>query len=136
MTSSIPGLQRRRLASLVDGAYFERLLTRFSVPEELFGPLSLAALERDEFQRNVSGYLPTATVAFLDEIFKANSAILNTLLTVLNERAFHNGTNRVQVPLVRQPHSLVAPSSLLTSRETDVDCRTRLATSRLLAVDR
>lgn len=99
---------RRRLASLVDGAYFERLLTRFSVPEELFGPLSLAALERDEFQRNISGYLPTATVAFLDEVFKANSAILNTLLTVLNERAFHNGTSRVPVPLV--PATLSHPS--------------------------
>jgi MoxR-like ATPase len=70
------------------------------VPEELFGPLSLAALERDEFLRNVSGYLPTATVAFLDEIFKANSTILNTLLTVLNERAFYNGTSRMPVPLV------------------------------------
>ena len=66
------------------------------------GPLSLAALERDEFRRNVAGYLPTATVAFLDEIFKANSAILNTLLTVLNERAFDNGTTRAPVPLVRR----------------------------------
>ena len=58
--------------------------------EELFGPLSLAALERDEYVRNTEGYLPTASVAFLDEIFKSNSAILNSLLSILNERKFDN----------------------------------------------
>ncbi|MAQ13924.1 MAG: hypothetical protein CMN30_03905 [Sandaracinus sp.] len=91
---------RRLRHAFADGAFFERLLTRFSVPEELFGPLSIKRLEADEYHRLTEGYLPTATVAFLDEIFKANSAILNSLLTLLNERSFDNGVERVSVPLV------------------------------------
>jgi len=92
-------LLARRLASVCRGQFFERLLTRFSVPEEVFGPLSLRALENDELRRKVEGYLPTADVAFLDEIFKANSSILNALLTLLNERRFDNGGERMDVPL-------------------------------------
>jgi MoxR-like ATPase len=93
-------LARRLHAAFVDAPYFERLLTRFSVPEELFGPLSLKALELDRYERLTDGFLPTAQVAFLDEVFKANSAILNALLTLLNEREFDNGAGRVRVPLV------------------------------------
>lgn len=91
----------RRLHHCFAGArYFERLLTRFSTPEELFGPLSLKALEDDRYERLIDGYLPTAGIAFLDEVFKANSAILNALLTLFNEREFDNGAGRIGTPLV------------------------------------
>ncbi len=91
----------RRLRHAFEGdAFFERLLTRFSVPEEVFGPLSLKALENDVYVRLTAGYLPTATIAFLDEVFKANSAILNALLGILNEREFDNGAKREPVPLI------------------------------------
>lgn len=103
----------RRLHGLVGGAFFERLLTRFTVPEELFGPLSLRELENDRYVRRVEGYLPSASVAFVDEIFKANSAILNALLTLLNERLFDNGAAREAVPLV----SLVGASNELPKGE-------------------
>jgi MoxR-like ATPase len=94
-------LVARRLHLAFAGCkYFERLLTRFSVPEELFGPLSIKGLEDDRYERLTDAYLPTASIAFLDEIFKANSAILNALLTILNEREFDNGTRRERVPLI------------------------------------
>ena len=100
-TDPRPSELGRRLSSICDGgAFFERLLTRFSVPEELFGPLSMRGLENDLYVRQTEGYLPTATVAFVDEVFKANSAILNSLLTILNERLFDNGAERVKVPLL------------------------------------
>ena len=60
----------------------------------------MRALEEDQYVRQTDGYLPDAAVAFIDEIFKANSAILNTLLTILNERLFDNGSQRSRVPLL------------------------------------
>jgi MoxR-like ATPase len=90
----------RLKAAIAGGAYFERLLTKFTVPEELFGPLSIKGLEEDRYERLTASYLPKASVAFLDEIFKANSAILNSLLTLLNERQFDNGTRRETTPLI------------------------------------
>ena len=91
---------RRLHLAFADATYFERLLTRFTVPEELFGPLSIKGLEEDRYERLTAAYLPTASIAFLDEIFKANSAILNALLTLLNEREFDNGATRIRTPLV------------------------------------
>lgn len=93
-------LARRLHAVFADARYFERLLTRFSVPEELFGPLSIKALEEDRYERHTAGFLPDAAVAFIDEVFKANSAILNALLTLLNEREFDNGAGRQRCPLI------------------------------------
>ncbi len=106
-------LARRLHLVFEEGNYFERLLTKFSVPEELFGPLSIKALEEDRYQRLTERYLPSATIAFIDEIFKANSAILNALLTLLNEREFDNGDRRVKVPLV----SVIGASNELPEEE-------------------
>ncbi|RXA16480.1 AAA family ATPase [Methanosarcina sp. MSH10X1] len=100
-----PGTAKTQLAknicqSIEGGSFFNYLLTSFSTPEEIFGPLSLKALEEDEFRRKIDGCLPTAHVALLDEIFKASSAILNSLLTILNEHKYHNGRELVDVPLL------------------------------------
>ena len=93
-------LLAQSLCGAIDGAvYFQWLLTRFTVPEELFGPVSLAELERDRYVRLTDGKLPRAHVVFLDEVFKASSAILNALLTLLNERKFHNGGRVEDAPL-------------------------------------
>ncbi|WP_335901551.1 AAA family ATPase [Shewanella algae] len=106
-------LAKRLKSVFIEANYFERLLTRFSVPEELYGPLSIHALEQDQYKRLTSGYLPETSVAFIDEIFKANSAILNSLLTLLNEREFDNGNRRIKVPLI----SVVAASNELPEGE-------------------
>jgi MoxR-like ATPase len=106
-------LARRLHSAFAQTRYFERLLTRFSTPEELFGPLSLKALEDDRYERLTEGFLPTAGIAFLDEVFKANSAILNALLTLLNEREFDNGTQRLATPLI----SVVAASNEVPADE-------------------
>ncbi|EES72382.1 ATPase family associated with various cellular activities (AAA) [Paenibacillus sp. oral taxon 786 str. D14] len=89
------------LTKRITGAnYFQWLLTRFSTPEELFGPVSLKDLEQGVYKRNTTGKLPEAHTSFLDEIFKANSAILNALLTLINERVFYNNGAPAQVPLM------------------------------------
>lgn len=89
------------LAKIVTGTeYFQWLLTRFSTPEEVFGPLSLKDLEQGVYKRNTATKMPEAHLVFLDEIFKANSAILNSLLTLINERLFYNSGTPTEVPIM------------------------------------
>ncbi|MCK6526329.1 AAA family ATPase [Myxococcota bacterium] len=90
----------KRMSTLLDARYYEYLLTRFSEPSELFGPVDLAALQDGRYSVKTAGMAPEAEIVFLDEIFKANSAILNALLSLINERVFYNGNVRQEVPLV------------------------------------
>jgi MoxR-like ATPase len=81
-------------------SYFVYLLTRFTTPEELFGPVSVQGLKQDTYVRITTGKLPEAQLAFLDEVFKSSSAVLNSLLELLNNRVYDNGTARLTVPLI------------------------------------
>jgi MoxR-like ATPase len=87
------------LTDWIDGEAFSILLSRFTTPEEMFGPVSVTGLKNDDYRRIVDGFFPTADVAFLDEIFKASSAILNTTLKGLNERVYRNGNQEIRIPL-------------------------------------
>lgn len=87
-------------AKLIDARYFEYLLTRFTEPNELFGPVDIAAFREGRYTRRTEQMLPQAELVFLDEIFKSSSAILNSLLHVINERKFANGPVVTQVPLI------------------------------------
>ena len=107
--SEISSRLREILADSGNETYFEYLFTKFTTPEEIFGPLSIKQLQNDKFERNTEGYMPSSRIVFLDEIFKANSSILNTLLTILNERVFHNGLKREKTPLI----SLIGASNEL-----------------------
>ncbi|ULL15803.1 AAA family ATPase [Paenibacillus sp. H1-7] len=100
-----PGTAKSQLARAISqlfgtSEWFDYLLTRFTTPDEMFGPVSLQQLKQDLYVRQTAGYLPSSSFAFLDEIFKANSAILNALLSILNERIFFNGREKENVPLV------------------------------------
>ena len=90
----------RTFAKLIDARYFEYLLTRFTEPNELFGPVDIRAFREGTYTRKTETMLPEAELVFLDEIFKSNSAILNSLLTILNERKFANGSKIQDVPLL------------------------------------
>ena len=92
-------LARRLKDCFANARYFECLLTKFSMPEEVFGPISLKALEQDRYERSYVRHLPAAHIGFIDETFKANSAILNSMLTILNEREFDTGSGRVRTNL-------------------------------------
>lgn len=117
-----PGTAKSQIANdvcrRIEGAhYFQWLLTKFTTPEELFGAVSLKGLENDEYRRVTAGKLPEAHIVFLDEIFKASSSILNTLLTVMNERIFYNGTEKTAIPLI----TLFGASNELPSEEDELE---------------
>lgn len=100
-----PGTAKSQLARAISQLFgsdhwFDYLLTRFTTPDEIFGPVSLQQLKQDQYVRKTAGYLPKAQFSFLDEIFKANSAILNALLSILNERVYFNGREKEEVPLL------------------------------------
>lgn len=91
--------RRTSLAFSHGGRAFEYLMNRFSTPDEIFGPVSISDLRNDRYHRLVEGYLPDAEVVFLDEIWKASPSIQNTLLTVLNEKIYRNGSETLRLPL-------------------------------------
>jgi MoxR-like ATPase len=90
----------RSLATLLDARYFEYLLTRFTEPNEIFGPVDIQAFRDGVYRRRMQGMLPEAEIVFLDEVFKSNSAILNALLGLLNERRFTSGGQVQACPLI------------------------------------
>ncbi len=89
----------RRAADLINARFFKYLLTKFTEPDELFGPLDINALKQGRYVRITRNKLPEAEIAFIDEIFNANSAILNMFLTIMNERILYDGYSEIKVPL-------------------------------------
>ncbi len=118
---------RLQLAFKSDGdnkaKYFEYLMNQFSTPEDIFGPISLKALngegenKEEEYKRIIKNMLPEADIAFLDEIWKASAAIQNTLLTIINERKYSNGNEVIKVPL----KALFAASNELPAKDRGLE---------------
>lgn len=115
----LPGTGKSELVRAVskgfkDSRFFGYLLSPTTDPSELFGPVAVSKLLKDEYTRDVEGYLPTANIAFLDELFRGSSAVLNSLLTILNERTFNNGREVIQTPI----QSVVAATNSFPTEES------------------
>jgi MoxR-like ATPase len=107
-------IARRLKYAYKDAKVFEYLMSRFSTPDEIFGPVSIKILkDEDKYERIVDNYLPSASVVFLDAIWKAGPSIQNTLLTVLNEKIFRNGEKEIQVPI----KALISTSNELPTKD-------------------
>lgn len=118
-----PGTAKSMVASRLkrvfkDGKSFDYLMSRFSTPDEIFGPISISRLKNDDrYERLTAGYFPEADVIFLDEIWKAGPSIQNTLLTVINEHIFHNGGQIMHTPM----KVLIAASNELPAKDEGLE---------------
>ena len=114
----VPGTGKSELVKEISNGfsgntYFGYLLSPTTDPSELFGPVAVSKLLKDEYTRDTEGYLPSSNIAFLDELFRGSSAVLNSLLTILNERSFNNGKEVIQTPI----NSIVAATNSFPTEE-------------------
>lgn len=118
-----PGTGKSLVSARLKGVFkdaksFDYLMSRFSTPDEIFGPISISRLKNeDKYEHLVEGYLPSADVVFLDEIWKAGPSIQNTLLTAINEHLYHNGSHTLHIPM----KVLIAASNELPAKDEGLE---------------